>query len=125
MTLAVDCGGTGLKASVLDEAGTLYAKPLRVPTPYPLSAARFLDEIADLASALPAAQRATVGVPGMIRHGVVISTPHYITDSGPRSVRCPTSSTSGPASTRRRRSPPGSASRRSCSTTPRCTEPAS
>ncbi len=34
---------------------------------------------------LPPADRATVGMPGMIRHGVVISTPHYVTESGPRS----------------------------------------
>ena len=50
MTLAVDCGGTGLKASVLDESGTLHAKPIRVPTPYPLPIDRFLDELADLAA---------------------------------------------------------------------------
>jgi polyphosphate glucokinase len=89
MTLAVDCGGTGIKASVLDAAGTLHAKPLRVPTPYPLTTARFLDTIADLASGLPHADRATVGVPGMIRHGVVIVTPHYVTESGPRSKVVP------------------------------------
>ena len=85
MTLAVDCGGTGLKASVLDEAGTLRAKPLRVPTPYPLPTSRFLEAVAGLADGLPVADRATVGLPGMIRHGVVITTPHYVTESGPRS----------------------------------------
>ncbi len=87
MTLAVDCGGSGLKASVLDADGTLHAKPLRVPTPYPMPTARFLDAIADLAGQLPHADRATVGIPGMIRHGVVIVTPHYVTESGPRSKR--------------------------------------
>ena len=85
MTLAVDCGGTGIKASVLDEAGTLHAEPVRVPTPYPLPVGRFLDTVADLAAGLPAHERATVGVPGMIRHGVVITTPHYVTEAGPRS----------------------------------------
>lgn len=85
MTLAVDCGGTGIKASVLDPAGTLHARPVRVPTPYPLPVARFLDTLAELAERLPRADRATVGVPGMIRHGVVITTPHYVTESGPRS----------------------------------------
>lgn len=87
MTLAVDCGGTGLKASVLDAAGTMHAKPLRVPTPYPMPTARFLDAIAELGAQLPPFQRATVGMPGMIRHGVVIETPHYVTESGPRSKR--------------------------------------
>ena len=35
-TLTIDCGGGGIKGSVLDEAGTMRAQPLRVPTPYPL-----------------------------------------------------------------------------------------
>ena len=89
MTLGIDCGGTGLKASVLDGAGTLRAKPVRVPTPYPLSTDRFLDALAALAADLPAADRATVGIPGMVRHGVVITTPHYVTESGPRSRPVP------------------------------------
>jgi len=41
--------------------------------------------IIDLAAQLPEAHRVTVGMPGMIRHGVVIATPHYITKDGPRS----------------------------------------
>ena len=89
MTLAVDCGGTGLKASVLDAAGTLHARPVRVPTPYPLSTDRFLDAVSALAAGLPPADRATVGIPGMIRHGVVIVTPHYVTEAGPRSRPVP------------------------------------
>jgi polyphosphate glucokinase len=89
MTLAIDCGGTGLKASVLDEAGTLHARPIRIPTPYPLPTERFLDSLVELAEQLPHADRATVGIPGMIRHGVVIVTPHYVTESGPRSRPVP------------------------------------
>ena len=38
-----------------------------------------------IATDLPAAARVTVGMPGMIRSGVVVHTPHYITRSGPRS----------------------------------------
>ena len=83
-TLAIDCGGGGIKASVLDEAGTMRAHPIRVPTPYPLSTELFVQTLIDLAAELPKADRATVGMPGMIRHGVVITTPHYITKSGPR-----------------------------------------
>ena len=85
LTLAVDCGGSGIKASVLDEVGTIRVKPHRVPTPYPLSIDRFLTTLKELADELPNANRATVGIPGMIRHGVVIQTPHYITEAGPRS----------------------------------------
>lgn len=83
-TLAIDCGGGGIKASVLDEAGTMRAQPTRVPTPYPLPTSLFVKTLTELAESLPRATRATVGLPGMIRHGVVISTPHYVTRSGPR-----------------------------------------
>jgi polyphosphate glucokinase len=84
-TLAIDCGGGGIKASVLDEAGTMRVQPIRVPTPYPMPPSRFVDTLKDLADRLPSAERATVGMPGMIRHGVVVATPHYVTRSGPRS----------------------------------------
>ncbi len=83
-TLAIDCGGGGIKASVLDETGTMRAQPIRIPTPYPLTPALFVTTLTELAADLPRATRATVGLPGMIRHGVVISTPHYVTRSGPR-----------------------------------------
>ena len=41
-TLAIDCGGGGIKGSVLDEAGTMRAHPIRVPTPYPLPTSLFV-----------------------------------------------------------------------------------
>ena len=84
-TLAIDCGGGGIKGSVLDEAGTMRAQPIRVPTPYPLETSLFVSTLVDLAGQLPKADRATVGLPGMIRHGVVVTTPHYVTKTGPRS----------------------------------------
>jgi polyphosphate glucokinase len=83
-TLAIDCGGGGIKASVLDESGTMRHQPVRVPTPYPLPTALFTETLVGLQKMLPKADRATVGLPGMIRHGVVVSTPHYVTKSGPR-----------------------------------------
>ncbi len=85
MTLVVDCGGGGIKASVLDAAGTMHAKAVRIPTPYPLPPSRFLDCLDEVAGMLPPAERLTVGLPGMVRHGVVVTTPHYVTRSGPRS----------------------------------------
>src|SRR6187402_3679498 len=83
-TLAIDCGGGGIKGSVLDETGTMRAQPIRVPTPYPLSTSLFVSTLVDLAAQLPPAEKATIGMPGMIRHGVVVTTPHYVTRSGPR-----------------------------------------
>jgi polyphosphate glucokinase len=84
-TLAIDCGGSGLKGSVLDDQGAMVADRVRVPTPYPMGPELFVEVLCDLAEQLPAADRATIGMPGMIRHGVVIATPHYITTEGPHS----------------------------------------
>lgn len=84
MTLSIDCGGLSLKASVLDSAGTLHAQPISIPTPYPLSPARLIEALDELSKSLPRFDRVTVGMPGMIRHGVVVNTPHYINARGPR-----------------------------------------
>lgn len=89
LTLAVDCGGGGIKASVADFTGHLVAQPVRKPTPYPLPPGRLVDVAVELAGQLPAATRVTVGMPGMIRHGRVIATPHYVTKEGPRSKVLP------------------------------------
>ena len=85
LTLAIDCGGTGIKGSVLDDAGRMTTERIRVKTPYPLPPSRFIGVLVELARRLPEAQRVTVGMPGMIRHGVVAATPHYITKRGPHS----------------------------------------
>lgn len=83
LTLAVDCGGSFLKSAVFDEAGTQHGDELRRPTPYPLPPTRFAQTLAEIAREHPVAARATVGLPGMIRHGVVVHTPHYINSRGP------------------------------------------
>ncbi|MCD4549828.1 MULTISPECIES: ROK family protein [unclassified Schaalia] len=85
ITLAIDCGGGGIKASVVNERGTMLAAPRRTPTPYPLPPELLVDIVVEHAQNLPAATRITMGMPGMIRHGVVVATPHYITKDGPRS----------------------------------------
>ncbi|GMA22696.1 hypothetical protein GCM10025864_04550 [Luteimicrobium album] len=53
ITLSVDCGGSGIKAAVLDAAGTAHAEPVRVPTPYPLPPSRLVETIAEIAATLP------------------------------------------------------------------------
>ena len=84
LTLSIDCGGLFLKSCVLDESGTMHSKPSRIETPYPLPPERFIETLVEIKNSLPETYRATVGMPGMIRHGVVVATPHYITKSGPR-----------------------------------------
>ena len=84
MTLSIDCGGLSIKASVLDEDGTMHAPAVAVPTPYPLTPAGLIEVFKEIAAKLPKADRITVGFPGMVRHGVVVNTPHYINVKGPR-----------------------------------------
>ena len=63
-TLAVDIGGTGLKASVLGAHGSMVADRVRIPTSYPLPPAKLVADLTRLVAPLPAAERASVGFPG-------------------------------------------------------------
>ena len=83
LTLSIDCGGSYIKSCVLDDEGTMHAAPNRIETPYPLTPERFLETLLEIAKSLPQSTRATVGLPGMIRNGVVVATPHYINEAGP------------------------------------------
>jgi polyphosphate glucokinase len=82
-TLAIDIGGTGLKASVLDLGGTMEHERVRVPTPYPLSPHGLVDAIEKLIEPLPPFDRVSVGFPGMVRDGHVLSAPHIVSPIGP------------------------------------------
>jgi polyphosphate glucokinase len=82
-TLAIDIGGTGLKASVLDPEGRMEHDRVRVDTPYPLSPQKLVLEIQRLISQLPTFDRVSAGFPGMVRDGQILSAPHFISASGP------------------------------------------
>lgn len=84
-TLAVDCGGGGIKSCVLDAGGFQRSDVVRTPVPYPFSPEDLLQVIEAQLSELgaPHIDRMTLGMPGMIRHGVVAYTPHYIRRAGP------------------------------------------
>ena|ERR1700733_11535882 len=88
-TLSLDIGGTGLKASVLDAEGAMVADRVRVATSYPLPPEKFLQMIKRLVAPLPKAERASVGFPGMVRGGLVLSAPHFSTKHGPGSPTDP------------------------------------
>jgi polyphosphate glucokinase len=88
-TLAIDCGGTGLKAALLDPDGTMSTERVRVRTPYPCPPELFVRTLVELVADLPAYDRVSVGMPGMLRHGRVLATPHYVTEAGPFTRRRP------------------------------------
>jgi polyphosphate glucokinase len=82
-TLAIDIGGTGLKASVLDATGAMVADRVVVKTTYPCPPSKMLDDLAALVAPLPPADRVSAGFPGMVRNGVILSAPHFVTEHGP------------------------------------------
>jgi polyphosphate glucokinase len=76
-TLAIDIGGTGLKASVLDETGTMLVDRVRIDTPYPCPPGVMVDALARLVTPLPAYDRISVGFPGVVRNGATLTAPHF------------------------------------------------
>lgn len=79
-TLAVDVGGTGVKASLLDAEGRMVVDRVRVATPYPCRPNVLLRTIAELVQPLPPFDRIALGFPGVIRGGRVITAPHFGTE---------------------------------------------
>jgi polyphosphate glucokinase len=76
-TLAIDIGGTALKASVLDKDGRMIVERVRLPTPYPCSPKVLLRALTKLAARLPSFERVSIGFPGVVRGGRVVTAPHF------------------------------------------------
>lgn len=86
----MDCGGTGIKATVLDTDGQPQCGRVKMRTPYPCPPEILLSAVADLVSSTGVGyDRVSVGFPGMVRHGIVHATPHYVTEAGPFTKRDP------------------------------------
>jgi len=84
-TLAIDIGGTGLKASVLDAAGQMTVDRVRTETPYPCPPELLISSLLELVKPLPEFHRVSVGFPGLIRGGSVVMVPSLsrIVQAGP------------------------------------------
>src|SRR3954466_15978455 len=75
-TLAVDIGGSGFKAAVLDHTGAMLTERLRVDTPYPCPPETFVPTVRALVDGLPERyDRVSVGFPGLVRRGRVYHIP--------------------------------------------------
>ena len=75
-TLAVDIGGTGLKAAILDEAGTMVSEHARTDTPHPSGPAELLTALVELVRPLGSFDRISVGFPGVVRAGRILTAPN-------------------------------------------------
>jgi polyphosphate glucokinase len=76
-------GGSGIKASVLDSTGTMESERVRISTPYPLSPQKLVLEIQKMAVDLPPFDRVSLGFPGMVRGGRILTAPHFLSPDGP------------------------------------------
>jgi polyphosphate glucokinase len=79
-TLGVDIGGTHIKASVLDGSGRLAVEEARTPTPETATPQDVLAIIEGLADGLPAFERISVGFPGVVKGGTVLTAPNLGTE---------------------------------------------
>ncbi len=75
LTLSIDIGGTGLKASVVNAQGVMTTDRVRVDTPYPCPPETLVSTLADLVSPMLDVHRVSVGFPGLVRQGHVIEVP--------------------------------------------------
>jgi polyphosphate glucokinase len=75
-TLAIDIGGTGLKALVLDEKGEKLTERVRVETPKPATPDSVISALVALVKPLGPFDRISVGFPGVVIRGAIKTAPN-------------------------------------------------
>jgi len=76
-TLAIDIGGSGIKAALLDHDGSMIGDRQRVPTPpKPVAPEVLVGAINEVATPLGDFERVSVGFPGYVRDGRVLTAPN-------------------------------------------------
>jgi polyphosphate glucokinase len=76
-TLAIDIGGSGIKAALLDNDGSMIGDRQRVPTPSkPVAPEALVRAIDQAAGPLGDFERVSVGFPGYVRDGRVLTAPN-------------------------------------------------
>lgn len=78
--LAIDIGGTGLKSAVLDADGEMLTDRLRTETPHPCLPEALLKALMELIEPLSDYDFVSVGFPGVVRDGKIITAPNLGTD---------------------------------------------
>jgi polyphosphate glucokinase len=75
-TLAIDIGGTGLKAIVLGADGRALTERVRIETPRPATPDALIPAIATLVQPLGAFDRISIGFPGVVIDGITLTAPN-------------------------------------------------
>jgi len=73
ITLAVDVGGTGIKAILLDARGKPVSERERIATPQPATPNAMLELLDKEIEALGAFDRVSVGFPGVVKRGATLT----------------------------------------------------
>jgi polyphosphate glucokinase len=76
LTLAIDIGGSHLKAGVLTISGEMSSGPARVETPKPAKPDAVVASLISLSRQLGTFDRASVGFPGVVRGDIVLTAPN-------------------------------------------------
>jgi polyphosphate glucokinase len=77
--LAIDVGGTGLKAAIVGVDGQMKTDRLRVATPSPCTPDVLVDALVKLVKPLvePPPTHISIGFPGVVRNNHVLTAPHF------------------------------------------------
>ena len=76
VTLAIDIGGSHLKAGLLNQDGAMVAGPNRVNPPMTPAPQIVVDALVGLATPLGHFDRISIGFPGVVRQGQVLTAPN-------------------------------------------------
>lgn len=76
ITLAIDIGGTGIKMMTLDTNAKAITERTKLPTPRPATPEAMLETMASLLKDHEPYDRVSVGFPGVIKEGIVITAPN-------------------------------------------------
>lgn len=79
--LSIDIGGSSIKATVLSQTGDLLTGYIKTATPTPASPDNVQAAIVHLVKDFPKYDRVSVGFPGYVREGVVMTAPNLGTES--------------------------------------------
>ncbi len=79
LTLAIDIGGSHLKSGILGTDGSMVAGPSRVDTPRPATPDAVVTALVGLSTSLGRLERISIGFPGVVRNGCVLTAPNLDT----------------------------------------------
>jgi polyphosphate glucokinase len=79
--LGIDVGASGLKAAVISPRGKYLVKRVRVKTPKRRRPREIVKALGELAAPLGQFDRVTIGFPGMVRDGKIMTAPNFGTQN--------------------------------------------